>query len=168
MHNPEILFLDEPTSGLDIMSARKLREIISGLSKQGVTIFLTTHYIEEAGVLCDRIAIIVKGEIVEIDTSEGLKKDVQDIPILRISIQGKINETLLDEIFADDVSVSDGQVSIYTNDLQASLESFLNVITGHGMAIQNVETIKPKLEDAFIQLTGISLDSMGEEKEGKR
>ncbi|MBD3206423.1 ATP-binding cassette domain-containing protein, partial [Candidatus Bathyarchaeota archaeon] len=81
LHEPEIIFLDEPTSGLDVMSARNLRQLISGLSEMGVTVFLTTHYIEEAGELCDRIAIIVKGKLIEIESPEVLRSRVQDIPL---------------------------------------------------------------------------------------
>ena len=76
IHEPPVLFLDEPTTGLDVMSARALREIIQSLKQKGITILLTTHYIEEADRLCDRIAIIVNGRIIVIDTSDALKKSV--------------------------------------------------------------------------------------------
>jgi len=73
IHNPEILFLDEPTSGLDVVAAKSLRNLISNLRQQGITIFLTTHYLEEADLLCDRVAILVKGKILTIDTPLSLK-----------------------------------------------------------------------------------------------
>src|SRR4030042_2368283 len=76
IHDPPVLFLDEPTTGLDVMSARALREVIQSPKDRGITILLTTHYIEEADRLCDRIAIIVKGKIITIDTPEALKKSV--------------------------------------------------------------------------------------------
>lgn len=76
IHEPPVLFLDEPTTGLDVMSARALRETIQSLKQKGITILLTTHYIEEADRLCDRIAIIVKGRIIVIDTPDALKKSV--------------------------------------------------------------------------------------------
>ena len=79
IHEPPVLFLDEPTTGLDVMSARALREIIQSLKQKGITILLTTHYIEEADRLCDRIAIIVKGRIIIIDTPEALKKSVSAV-----------------------------------------------------------------------------------------
>jgi ABC-2 type transport system ATP-binding protein len=72
-HRPPLLFLDEPTTGLDVMSARNLRRMIAGLREEGVTVFLTTHYLEEAERLCDRVAVIVKGRIVASDTVDGLK-----------------------------------------------------------------------------------------------
>jgi ABC-2 type transport system ATP-binding protein len=73
VHNPLILFLDEPTTGLDVLSARVLRAMIKELNKEGVTIFLTTHYIEEAEQLCDTVAIIVDGKIKTLDTPKDLK-----------------------------------------------------------------------------------------------
>ncbi|MCF6148731.1 MAG: ABC transporter ATP-binding protein [Candidatus Kuenenia sp.] len=73
IHNPEILFLDEPTVGLDVVAACSLRNLIRNLHQQGITIFLTTHYLEEADLLCDRVAILVKGRILAIDTPETLK-----------------------------------------------------------------------------------------------
>ncbi len=73
IHNPEILFLDEPTVGLDVVAARSLRNLIKNLRQQGITIFLTTHYLEEADHLCDRLAILVKGKILAIDTPLNLK-----------------------------------------------------------------------------------------------
>lgn len=73
IHNPEILFLDEPTVGLDVVAARSLRNMIRNLHEQKITIFLTTHYLEEADLLCDRVAVIVKGKIAEIDTPQNLK-----------------------------------------------------------------------------------------------
>jgi len=73
VHNPLILFLDEPTTGLDVLSARVLRAMIRELNRKGVTIFLTTHYIEEAEQLCERVAIIVNGSIKTVDTPENLK-----------------------------------------------------------------------------------------------
>jgi len=73
IHNPLILFLDEPTVGLDVVAARSLRNLIKSMRSQGTTVFLTTHYLEEADFLCDRIAIIVKGKIVKIDTPCALK-----------------------------------------------------------------------------------------------
>jgi ABC-2 type transport system ATP-binding protein len=73
IHKPEVIFLDEPTVGLDVVAARNLRTLINSMRSQNITIFLTTHYLEEADFLCDRLAIIVNGKIVKIDTSAALK-----------------------------------------------------------------------------------------------
>jgi ABC-2 type transport system ATP-binding protein len=84
IHNPQVLFLDEPTVGLDVVAARSLRNLISSLHQKGITIFLTTHYLEEADLLCDRVAILVKGRILAIDTPQTLKaktgkKSLEDV-----------------------------------------------------------------------------------------
>jgi len=99
IHEPPVLFLDEPTTGLDVMSARALREIIQSLKQKGITILLTTHYIEEADRLCDRIAIIVKGRIVAIDTPETLKKSVSasSLEDAFVEITGLKSELLFQE-----------------------------------------------------------------------
>jgi ABC-2 type transport system ATP-binding protein len=73
IHNPEVLFLDEPTVGLDVVAARSLRNLIFNLCQQGMTIFLTTHYLEEADLLCDRVAILVNGRLLAIDTPKALR-----------------------------------------------------------------------------------------------
>ncbi|MBN1796661.1 MAG: ATP-binding cassette domain-containing protein [Sedimentisphaerales bacterium] len=75
IHKPKILFLDEPTVGLDVVAARSLRNLISNFRRQGTTIFLTTHYLEEADLLCDRVAILVKGKVLTIDTPNALKAE---------------------------------------------------------------------------------------------
>jgi len=77
IHTPQILFLDEPTAGLDVVAARSLRNFIRNLHQQRITIFLTTHYLEEAEFLCNRVAIIVKGKISEIDTPQNLKNKTE-------------------------------------------------------------------------------------------
>jgi len=88
LHEPEVLFLDEPTRGLDPNVAREIRRIVSDLARQGVTVFLTTHYMEEADQLCDRVAIIDQGSIVALDTPEQLK-----------AIHGQDERTTLEDVF---------------------------------------------------------------------
>ncbi len=96
IHNPEILFLDEPTIGLDVVAARSLRNLITNLRQQGITIFLTTHYLEEADLLCDRVAILVKGRILAIDTPQALKAktDKKSLEEVFIKITGLEPEVL--------------------------------------------------------------------------
>ena len=85
IHQPEILFLDEPTTGIDVASARQLRQLVADLHRAGTTIFLTTHYIEEAERLCDRIAFIVAGRIVRIETVENLLEPIQDKHVVQVA-----------------------------------------------------------------------------------
>ena len=92
IHNPRIIFLDEPTTGLDVMSARSLRLLLKDLKETGVTILLTTHYIDEADQLCDRVAVIVKGRIITIDTPENMKSIVRCIPVIEAIFDSPINK----------------------------------------------------------------------------
>ncbi|HDP79362.1 MAG TPA: ABC transporter ATP-binding protein, partial [Spirochaetes bacterium] len=87
MHDPEILFLDEPTTGIDVASVRQIRSLIKQLNKKGATIFLTTHYIEEAERLCDRVAFINRGSIVTIDTVAQLLENAKESNVLEISFE---------------------------------------------------------------------------------
>ena len=170
LHQPEILFLDEPTSGLDVMSTRNLRQVISGLAEGGVTIFLTTHYIEEAGQLCDRIALLVKGSIVEIESPEVLRSRVQDIPLLNISVKsdGQLLLEDLRQLPAEDIRVISDRISILTHNVHESLIAFTKLAEEKGITINEIQTVKPRLEDAFIQLTGLAPETMRMEKEGKK
>jgi len=86
MNNPQLLFLDEPTSGLDVQSVLIIKNVVRQLNKTGVTIFLTTHDIEEANVTCDRVAIIHKGKIAAIDTPERLKKTIQSVQSIKLHL----------------------------------------------------------------------------------
>ena len=86
IHRPEILFLDEPTTGIDVASARRIRELIADLNRSGTTIFLTTHYIEEAERLCERIAFIVNGRIVRVATVSDLVQPIQDQYVMQIAV----------------------------------------------------------------------------------
>jgi ABC-2 type transport system ATP-binding protein len=85
-HRPALVFLDEPTTGLDVMHARHVRQMIAELKEEGVTVFLTTHYLEEAERLCDRIALIVEGRIIILDTVSGLKAAAQDTTMVEITL----------------------------------------------------------------------------------
>lgn len=86
IHSPQLLFLDEPTVGLDVVAARSLRNLISNLHRQGITIFLTTHYLEEADLLCDRMAILVKGRIVAVGAPERLKSIAEEESIIEFTL----------------------------------------------------------------------------------
>ncbi|HIC88991.1 MAG TPA: ABC transporter ATP-binding protein [Anaerolineae bacterium] len=150
VHRPPLIFLDEPTTGLDVMSARNLRRMIAGLRGEGVTVFLTTHYLEEAERLCDRIAIIVKGRIVALDTVDGLKASVQG--------QTAVEVTLRD---------GDGHVEtirIDGDDVAAAAQAALAQATAARKQVVAINTVRPTLEDVFVQLTGLSAEVMKTEK----
>ncbi|WP_199724062.1 ABC transporter ATP-binding protein [Methanohalophilus sp. RSK] len=92
IHKPKILFLDEPTTGIDVASARHLRNLIRDLNRNGTTIFLTTHYIEEAEQLCNRIAFIVSGNIVRVDSVENLVQPIQGKHVIQIACSNYSND----------------------------------------------------------------------------
>ena len=101
IHQPQILFLDEPTPGLDPQSARTIRELIKDLNKKGSTIFLTTHQIEEANQLCDRIAIINHGRIAVIDSPENLKTRIKGVQSVEISLEATTTQKSSKEYGSD-------------------------------------------------------------------
>jgi ABC-2 type transport system ATP-binding protein len=152
-HRPPLLFLDEPTTGLDVMSARNLRQMIAGLRDEGVTVFLTTHYLEEAERLCDRIAIIVRGRIVALDTVDGLKA--------RMTGRTPVEATL---------AGGDGRAETLRfegDDVEATLRAALAQAATEGRQVLALNTLRPTLEDVFVQLTGLSAEVMLAEKGGK-
>ena len=166
VHRPDVLFLDEPTSGLDVMSARSLRRFLKDLRATGVTVFLTTHYIEEADQLCDRIAIIVKGRIIAVDTPENLKAVVQDTSVIEVAFTSSVESTNLEELEAyGPVEVKDNTLWIRVRDVSKPLKALTSFAYDHGLEVVYMNTVKPSLEDAFVKLTGVESKVMLMEKE---
>jgi ABC-2 type transport system ATP-binding protein len=171
IHDPKLLFLDEPTVGLDVVAARSLRNLISNLRYQGVTIFLTTHYLEEADLLCDRIAIIVNGRILKIDTPEMLKAIAEESPIIEISFK-KMSSRIIEELSRrlpelKIVVTNHNKVRIYGGTPADVLEKVLQYAKSEGNEIDKVNSVKPSLEDAFTKITALSPTIMAVEKGGK-
>jgi len=171
IHNPEILFLDEPTVGLDVVAARSLRNLIGNLHQQGIAIFLTTHYLEEADLLCDRVAILVKGRIIKIDTPKALKAAAEEESVIEFSFGREISELIEDlsnklpEVKI--ATVDHNKLRIYGGALTEVYDSVFSFAKGKGIKIQSINSIKPTLEDAFIKITGLSPIVMAIEKGGK-
>lgn len=164
--NAPVVLLDEPTLGLDPQSALNLREIIMDIKNEGRTVLLTTHYMEEADFLCDRIAIIDGGKIIALDTPENLKKKINEVKLIKIEVQ-KVNDKLLEDIR----NIKDIQqvINSYNND-KGSYELTIHHVNGEDIIqkiidvtfqnktrILNINVIEPSLEDVFIHLTGKSL-----------
>ena len=169
IHEPQILFLDEPTTGLDVASARQLRQLIADLHNSGTTIFFTTHYIEEAQRLCDRIAFIVSGRIVKIDSVENLIQPLQDKYILHIvcaktndDIQKKLSESFpnMKFIFAQQNFI---RIEAEKPIIAGAVVRFLEE---KGVEVSEARRIRPTLEDVFVKITGIEADAMKKEKSG--
>jgi ABC-2 type transport system ATP-binding protein len=171
IHNPKVLFLDEPTTGLDVVAAQSLRNLISNLHGQGLTIFLTTHYLEEADLLCDRIAILVKGKIVQIGTPEELKRLTEEKSVIEITFNRNIRtqiEELSSRISGTEViALEDDRVRIYGGDPPRIFEGVSQFAKDTGIGLELVNSIKPSLEDAFMRITGLSPIVMAIDKGGR-
>ncbi|OPY51731.1 MAG: Trehalose/maltose import ATP-binding protein MalK [Methanosaeta sp. PtaU1.Bin112] len=171
IHSPKILFLDEPTTGLDVVAAQSLRNLISNLHSQGQTIFLTTHYLEEADRLCDRIAILVKGKIIKIDTPLELKNSAKGKAAIEITFTGNIR-TRLDELSikipgTKIYALDDDKVRICGGDPAKIFEGAFQFAKDAGIGLEFVNSIRPSLEDAFMRITGLSPKIMAIEKTGR-
>jgi ABC-2 type transport system ATP-binding protein len=172
MHSPKLLFLDEPTVGLDVVAARSLRNLIINLRHQGITVFLTTHYLEEADLLCDRIAILVKGRIVEIGTPETLKSVAEEESVIEFTFS-KMKSRFVEELSErlpqlKIVPFDQNKMRIYGGIPTHVLETVLQCAKNRGMEIDAVKSVKPSLEDAFVKITGLSPTIMAVEKGGGR
>lgn len=166
VHNPAIVFLDEPTIGLDVMSARSLRGLLNEFKEKGITVFLTTHYIEEADELCDRIAVLVKGKIVNIATPDSMKS-VVGTPVVEASFNSPIKPTMVKGLEAvGELGVDGCKVRIFTKDVSSAIEALTALSKEHGLKIDYVNTVRPNLEEAFVKLTGVASEVMKVEKDG--
>jgi len=167
VHRPRILFLDEPTTGLDVMGARGLRGVIKKLKEKGVTVFLTTHYIQEAEELCDRVAIIVKGKIRFTDTPGGLKEKVKETEVLEIRPQ-PFSPNLLQLLEGipdvEKTTFVEDRIRLYGDSVHNSVCQILNRLEAKGIKISSIQTMVPTLEDAFVKMTGVDVEAMRADK----
>jgi len=171
VHSPDLLFLDEPTVGLDVVAARSLRSLIKDLSEQGITVFLTTHYLEEADQLCDRVAILVRGKIVAIDSPEVLKASLKETSPMEISFTKspqRLAGELSKEVTGLRIAVVNEKLRIYGGSPAEILDAVLRLAKHEDIRIDDVTTIRPSLEDAFIKITGLAATVMAMEKGGRR
>ncbi len=167
VHSPEIVFMDEPTVGLDVVSAHALREFIEMLSAEDTTVFLTTHYIEEADRLCNRIAILMQGKIVATDTPEDIKKQVAAQPIIRAELSNLPDKALLSKLNELGDLWHEGRIiRLQVENPSESLDLVIRTICGAGLSVEALETGRPSLEEAFVEITGMSPDRMRAEKGG--
>ncbi len=161
MHRPQVLFLDEPTAGLDPQSRIALWEILGELHTGGQTILLTTHYMEEADQLCDRLAIIDHGHVLALDTPENLKKSTGADTMIVVSADGdleRLAQLLKDGIDgATDALVLEGQVMLGVTGAKGVLPQVVQVAEQHGVTVTDLSISEPSLETVFINLTGKDL-----------
>jgi ABC-2 type transport system ATP-binding protein len=160
MNNPHLLFLDEPTSGLDVQSVLIIKNVVRQLNKTGVTIFLTTHDIEEANVTCDRVAIIHKGKIAAIDTPERLKKTIQSVQSIEVAFD-KVSQNIMKELESiptvSEVRKEGDKFRLYTNDPATALSGIWEYAKANSLKPITINTLGPSLEDVFVRLTGLDV-----------
>ena len=161
MHRPAILFLDEPTAGLDPQSRIALWEILGELHRDGQTILLTTHYMEEADQLCDRLAIIDHGRLLAADTPSALKRSVGVDAMVTITAVGDLDQlasVLRSGVaVASKVEVGDGVVRLWSPGTAGILPQIIDVAEAAGFTVTDLSASAPTLETVFIQLTGKDL-----------
>ncbi|HEX2194029.1 MAG TPA: ABC transporter ATP-binding protein [Candidatus Limnocylindria bacterium] len=166
--DPELLLLDEPTVGLDPQSARDLRDRVRDLQGQGRTVLLTTHYMEEADQLCDRIAIVDHGRIVALDTPAGLKRTIGATEVVRLEVtaangQAPVDGALLGRLArageVTHIERRDGAlaVTVHSRSARDFVPAAFDAAQAEGVAIRHVEVVPVTLEDVFISLTGRAL-----------
>jgi ABC-2 type transport system ATP-binding protein len=171
IHQPKILFLDEPTTGIDVASARQIRALIGELNQGGATVFLTTHYIEEAERLCHRIAFIVSGRLVRIGSLEELMKEHQQETVLELAVESAGSEPaeILKRRFPSyTVYRSSERKMRVVSDSSIDLLPLIGALADGGVAITEAKLIRPTLEEVFVRVTGIESGLMRLEPGGKK
>ncbi len=169
IHDPSILFLDEPTTGIDVEGAKQIRELIGNLNRRGTTIFLTTHYIEEAQRLCDTVAFIVGGRIVHRDSMRQLIASPQAENILEVETDGDCTG-ISDKICAVFEDIKCIPVSAKSLRLVSKgkipLAAIVRFFDESGVEVTEIRKIRRSLEEAFIEITGMAMDKLKSEKTG--
>ncbi|MFL8935244.1 ABC transporter ATP-binding protein [Rossellomorea oryzaecorticis] len=155
IHDPAIVFLDEPTTGLDPQARRTLWDIVLRLKERGKTVLLSTHYMDEAHVLCDRIGIMDQGELIALDTPSNLVKTLQSSSTVEFYLNDPPEQAWFGKMDGvKEAAVKDTFVQLYTDDLQLALTSLIEVSAAHGFEIRDLQTRQATLEDVFIHMTG--------------
>ena len=168
VHQPEVLFLDEPSTGLDPQNRANLWQHIRALRDRGTTVFLTTHYLDEADVLCDRIVIIDHGQVVAEGTPRELKQQVAgDAVVLELpdaSAAGLAAAELARQPGVRDLSAEGATVRLYASDGAAALPGLLRRLDAAGLAARSLQLSEPSLDDVFLRQTGRSLRDAGDQR----
>jgi ABC-2 type transport system ATP-binding protein len=154
INEPTILFLDEPTSGLDVESARLIKDMIGELNKAGTTVFLTTHNLEEANQLCERIAIINRGRIAAIDAPENLRLKSSGLQSIETSFNGPADMDDLARIpCVKEVRKMGDKIKLYVDEPGEAIDCIIDYARSRDLRVVTLNTLGPSLEDVFIKLT---------------
>lgn len=168
IHRPPILFLDEPTTGIDVASARQVRQLIANLNAGGTSILLTTHYIEEAERLCRRIAFIVQGRIVRIDSVADLMRETQGRYVVEFGVSNDAEAlcSAVHETFpALECEVVAPTAFRVESHEPVRIGPLVRLIEDRGAEVFEARKIRPSLEDVFVHVTGIEAKAMQQELE---
>ena len=162
VHKPALLFLDEPTTGLDPQSRARMWDEVSRLRDEGTTVFLTTHYLEEADALCDRLGIIDHGRIVAEGTPEELKRAVAG-DVVTLGVRGdrrQAIEALRGQPFIREHDALDAPgpaLRVYVDRGETAMPAIFRVLDRHGIVLETITLSRPSLDDVFLRQTGRSL-----------
>ncbi|MGI6375459.1 MAG: ABC transporter ATP-binding protein [Anaerolineae bacterium] len=171
VHRPPILFLDEPTTGIDVASARQVRQMVAQLHSEGTTILLTTHYIEEAERLCDRVAFIVRGRIVRVAPLEELMRQMQGRYLLELVVPGARPEVgaalaaALPQVMVREAAV--GRIRLESA-APIAVAPPVRWLEEHGLQVTEARRVQPSLEEVFVEITGIEAQAMRGDNGGGR
>jgi ABC-2 type transport system ATP-binding protein len=165
VHRPQLLFLDEPTTGVDPTSRAALWEELRALQASGVSLFLTTHYLEEADRLCDRLAIVDRGVVVAEGSPERLKAEV-GADVVTVAVEaGEADAAMAALTGLGALHAEDGAVSLETADGAGAVVTILERLAAHGIRPSSVTIARPTLDDVFRRYTGATIG--GREVEDK-
>jgi ABC-2 type transport system ATP-binding protein len=159
VHRPAVLFLDEPTTGLDPHARARMWDEIRLLREWGTTVFLTTHYLEEADALADRLAIIDHGTIVAEGTADTLKRQVAG-DVITLGVDGdheRVLATVRDQAFVREASSEDELIRLYVDQGETAVPQILRILDGAGLRARTITLARPSLDDVFLRQTGRSL-----------
>jgi ABC-2 type transport system ATP-binding protein len=156
VNDPDIVFLDEPTTGMDPQARRQLWDVVEGLKRQGKTILLTTHYMEEAEHLCDRVAVVDHGHVIEVGSPQELVR--RHFSEIAISFQAPDSAADYQTLAGASHAVGeDGKVTVYSNDAPRTMAALLERESASGGALRDLNVHSATLEDVFLKLTGRAL-----------
>ncbi len=160
VHQPRVLFLDEPTTGLDPQSRAAVWDEVSRLRAEGTTVFLTTHYLDEADALCDRIAIIDHGQLVAQGTPDELKREITG-DVVTVALNGatpQASDLLSGEAYVRRLETLDeGGLRLHVDSGATAIPHILRTLDGAGIPLGSIELHRPSLDDVFLTKTGRSL-----------
>ncbi|MBS7619166.1 ATP-binding cassette domain-containing protein [Candidatus Bathyarchaeota archaeon] len=161
MNDSRVLFLDEPTSGLDVESVREIRQMVRMLNKDGLTVFLTTHNLEEANQICDRIAIINKGKIAAVDTPEKLRQTMRSVQSVEVAFRDTpqdVVEDLKGLRAVSSVEKRGDKYRLITDEPTVVLQEIWTYAQRMKLTPISINTLGPSLEDVFMKLTGREME----------